>query len=181
MNEATAPAQWDTGFDRVLSFTVPGRNARGRLVRLGPVLDTILSAHAYPDPARHLLAEALVITALMGSLLKEAGSQLTMQAQGEGGPVSMMVSDYRQGELRGYVQHSADGMAGLGASPGLPALFGEGYLAITFDLAAEGQRYQASSRLKTLLCRKPARPISNDRSKSRRSCVSVCVARAGDA
>ena len=58
------PIQPSTGFDRVMHFTLPDRNARGRIVRLGPVLDTILSAHAYPGPIRHLLAEALAITAL---------------------------------------------------------------------------------------------------------------------
>jgi hypothetical protein len=40
----------ETGFDRVLAFTVAERNARGRVVRLGPVLDTVLSAHDYPAP-----------------------------------------------------------------------------------------------------------------------------------
>lgn len=64
MNEQVQPS---TGFDRVLHFTLPDRNARGRAVRLGPVLDTILSAHAYPAPIRQILAEALVVTALLGS------------------------------------------------------------------------------------------------------------------
>ncbi len=131
-----------TGFDRVLGFTIPDRHARGRLVRLGPTLETILSAHDYPPAIKHLLAEALVLAALMGSLLKEEDSQLTLQAQAQGGAVDMLVCDYRQGELRGYVSHSAD-MANAGAtSPRLESLFGEGYLAITFDLASTGERYQ---------------------------------------
>ncbi len=132
----------ETGFDRLLGFTIPGRHARGRAVRLGPTLDTILAAHDYPPPIRHLLAEALVLAALIGSLLKEEGSQLTMQAQTEGGIVEMLVCDYRGGELRGYVRHDADRLAMLGANPSLYALFGKGYLAITFDLATEGKRYQ---------------------------------------
>ena len=49
----TAIASDETGFDRVLGFTIPSRDARGRVVRLGPVLDTILAAHAYPAPIRH--------------------------------------------------------------------------------------------------------------------------------
>lgn len=132
----------ETGFDRPLGFSIAARNARGRVVRLGPLLDEILSAHAYPPPIRHLLAEALVLTALLGSLLKDEGSQLTMQAQTEGGIVDLLVCDFRQGELRGYVRHDADRLAMLGANPSLYALFGKGYLAITFDLAASGQRYQ---------------------------------------
>ena len=135
-------AAGETGYDRVLRFSIPGRNARGRVVRLGPVLDTILTAHDYPPPIRRLLAEALVLTALLGTLLKDEDSQLTMQAQTEAGVVDLLVCDYRNGELRGYVRHDADRLAMLGRDPSLFALFGKGYLAITFDLATSGQRYQ---------------------------------------
>lgn len=136
MTEGTAT------FDRVQAFTIAERNARGRVVRLGPVLDDVLSAHAYPVAIRHLLAEALTLTALLGSLLKDDGSQLTMQAQSEDGIVSLLVCDYRSGELRGYVQHDAVRLAALEGMPSLSALFGKGYLAITFDLGSTGQRYQ---------------------------------------
>lgn len=135
-------AAGETGYDRVLRFSIPGRNARGRMVRLGPVLDTILTAHDYPPPIRRLLAEALVLTALLGTLLKDEGSQLTMQAQTEDGVVDLLVCDYRNGELRGYVRHDPERLAQLGRNPSLAALFGKGYLAVTFDLAATGQRYQ---------------------------------------
>lgn len=131
-----------TGFDQVMQFTLAEKNARGRAVRLGPVLDTILSAHAYPAPIRHLLAEALVITALLGSLLKDNDGQLTLQAQTQDGVVDLLVCDYRDGELRGYVRHDRARLDELGPMPSLFALFGEGYLAITFDLATSGQRYQ---------------------------------------
>ncbi len=129
-------------FDRLLSFTLPDRNARGRMVRLGPVLNRILAAHDYPPAIKHLLAEALVLTALMGGLLKKEGSQLTMQAQTEGGIVELLVCDYRDGELRGYVKHDADRFGELEANATLPQLFGNGTLAITFELPAKRQRYQ---------------------------------------
>lgn len=135
-------SEGETGFDRVLQFTLTDRNARGRAVRLGPVLEDILDAHEYPPVPRHLLSEALVLTALMGALLKDDGSQLTMQAQAEEGAVSLLVCDYRGGELRGYLQHDPERVAELGAAPTLEQLFGAGHLAITFDLAATGQRYQ---------------------------------------
>lgn len=136
-------AAGETGYDRVLAFTIPSRDARGRSVRLGPVLDTILAAHDYPIPIKHLLAEALVLAALVGSLLKDGEGQLTMQAQTQGGVVDLLVCDYRGGELRGYVRHDPDRLAMLGANPSLFALFGPGgYLAITFDLDTTGQRYQ---------------------------------------
>ena len=132
----------ETGYDRILRFTIPARNARGRVVRLGPVLDEVLGAHAYPPPIRRLLAEALVLAALLGALLKDEGSQLTMQAQTEAGVVDLLACDFRDGELRGYVRHDAERLAALGPNPTLYALFGRAYLAITFDLAATGQRYQ---------------------------------------
>ena len=125
-----------------MGFTLPQRNARGRIVRLGPALDEVLRAHDYPPPIRHLLAEALVLAALIGSLLKDEASQLTMQAQTEGGIVELLACDYRDGKLRGYVRHDADRLAMLGANPSLYALFGQAYLAITFDYAVTGQRYQ---------------------------------------
>ncbi|HZU64075.1 MAG TPA: Hsp33 family molecular chaperone HslO [Novosphingobium sp.] len=126
----------------LLAFTLADRNARGRVVRLGPVLREILSAHAYPPVLARLLAEALTVTALMGSLLKDDDGQLTMQAQSTEGPISLLVCDYRQGELRGYVQHDEEALAALGPAPAIADLFGSGYLAITFDLAVSGQRYQ---------------------------------------
>jgi molecular chaperone Hsp33 len=147
MSEPGVIPEDETGFDHVLAFTIPDMHARGRAVRLGPVLDTIISAHAYPPAIRNLLAEALVICALIGSLLKDgtdddAGGQLTMQVHAEGGIVDLLVCDYRSGEIRGYVRHDAERLSMLGANPSLYALFGKGYLAITFDLAASGQRYQ---------------------------------------
>jgi molecular chaperone Hsp33 len=129
-------------WDRALSFILPERNARGRLVRLGPVLEEILSAHGYPPVIERLLAEALAITALLGAMLKDAGGQLTMQAQTEGGPVTLLVCDYRGGELRGYAKHDGALVAALPKDPSLSDLFGPGYLAITFDQETSGERYQ---------------------------------------
>ncbi|WP_242182390.1 Hsp33 family molecular chaperone HslO [Sphingomonas sp. CARO-RG-8B-R24-01] len=135
-----SPTPTDT--DRAIGFTIPARHARGRIVRLAPVLDTILAAHAYPAPIEALLTEALTLAALIGSTLKEAGGQLTMQAQTEGGIVKLLVCDYRGGELRGYVDFDADRLAEAPKDPTLFALFGKGYLAITFDQADTGERYQ---------------------------------------
>ena len=139
---SSSGASRGAGDDRVVTFTIPGCHARGRIVRVGPVLDRILAAHDYPAPIQRLLAEALVLTALMGGLLKREDSQLTMQAQTSGGAVELLVCDYRDGELRGYVKHDSDLLAGLGDAPTLPELFGKGHLAITFELAAINQRYQ---------------------------------------
>ena len=128
--------------DRTLGFTLPDRHARGRITRLGPVLNEILSAHAYPDPIERLLAEALTLTALLGSTLKQDGGQMTLQAQTQGGIVKLLVCDYKKGELRGYVQFDAERLAQLGKNPSVYALFNRGHLAITFDQETTKERYQ---------------------------------------
>ena len=128
--------------DQALGFTIPSRHVRGRIVRLGPVLNDVLAAHDYPPQIERLLASGLVLAALLGSTLKDAGGQLTLQAQTENGVVSLLVADYKAGELRGYAKFDADRLAELGADPTLFGLFGKGYLAITFDQAVTGERYQ---------------------------------------
>jgi molecular chaperone Hsp33 len=79
--------QVKTNLDTPLMFTIAARNVRGRLVRLGPTLKTIIAAHNYPPVAEKLLAEALVLTALLGSTLKDESGQMTLQAQTGGGPI----------------------------------------------------------------------------------------------
>src|SRR5690349_5509443 len=119
--------------DVALGVAIPSRNARGRIARLGPVVDTILAAHDYPPVIEQLLAEALTLTALLGALLKEPQGQLTLQAQTEGGLIDLMVCDYLGGELRGYVRHERERITDVPSEPTLKDLFGDGYLAITFD------------------------------------------------
>jgi molecular chaperone Hsp33 len=131
----------ETFSDTLMGFTLPGRNARGRIVRLEGVLEEVLSAHDYPAPITHLLGEALVLGALMGGLLKGETAQMTLQAQTQGGIVKLLVCDYRAGAVRGYADFDGERLARLGANPSLAALFGEGYLGITFETEGR-QRYQ---------------------------------------
>jgi molecular chaperone Hsp33 len=139
-------SQSETFSDRPLRFSIPDMHARGRVVRLDRVLGDILSAHAYPPLVEKTLAEALVLTALLGATLKNAEGQLTLQAQTENGPISMLVCDYKEGKLRGYAQFDLARLAELPPDATLFGLFGKGYLAITFDRelpASEGGgRYQ---------------------------------------
>ena len=135
-------AEATANLDEALGFTIPARNARGRIVRLGPLLDHILSAHDYPAPIARTLSEALVLSALLGSLLKEEEGQLTLQAQTERGVVDLFVCDYKAGALRGYVRFDPARLAALPTHRDLPALFGKGYLAITFDHPLAQERYQ---------------------------------------
>ena len=125
--------------DRILGFSVGARNVRGRVVRLDAALNAVLAAHAYPPALATLLGEALVLTALLGATLREDEGQLTLQAQSKGGPVDLLVCDYRAGALRGYLRHDGSDVAeGLD----LEALFGAGHLAITLDPTASAERYQ---------------------------------------
>ncbi len=138
-------SQSETFGDQPLRFSLPDRHARGRMVRLDEVLNEILAAHAYPPLVEKTLAEALVLTALLGASLKQADGQLTMQAQTKGA-IRLLVCDYKDGALRGYVQFDAASVAALPIDSTLFGLFGTGYLAITFDRALPvgegGGRYQ---------------------------------------
>jgi molecular chaperone Hsp33 len=128
--------------DAVLGVTIPSRNARGRIARLGTALDAVLANHAYPPAIEKLLAEALTLTALLGALLKDPGGQMTLQAQTQGGIVDLLVCDYHGGALRGYVRHDGDRLAQAVPPIGLQEMLGKGYLAITFDQPATDERYQ---------------------------------------
>jgi molecular chaperone Hsp33 len=127
--------------DVVLGVTIPARDARGRIARLGPVVDGVLAKHNYPPLIETLLAQALTLTALLGALLKEPQGQMTLQAQTQGGIVDLMVCDFRAGELRGYVRYDRERLADASMAPVLKELLGDGYLAITFD-QQKAERYQ---------------------------------------
>lgn len=133
--------------DLSLPFQIEQCDTRGRLVRLGPAIDRILARHAYPEPVAHLLAEALVLVATMGTALKFDGI-FSVQAKGDG-PVSTLVADFRTpGHLRGYASFDAERLEGLELGPGgtaslVPLLLGKGYLAFTIDPQSEDmERYQ---------------------------------------
>ena len=97
MNDTSQPSE--TFSDRLLGASIPARDARLRMVRLEQPLAEILAAHDYPPAMRNLLAEALVVTALIGGLIDEEEGQLTIQAQTSKGIVRLLVCDYRDGDL----------------------------------------------------------------------------------
>lgn len=140
MNDSTQTTE--TFSDRLLGASIPSRDTRLRLVRLEQPLAEILRAHDYPPAMRNLLAEALVLTALIGGLIDEEEGQMTIQAQTRGGVVSLLVCDFRAGAIRGYADFDRERLDALGANPSLVSLFGEGHLAITFDVPEKGGRYQ---------------------------------------
>ena len=130
--------------DLAAAFQIEGEPVRGRLVRLGPAVDEILRAHAYPEPVANLLGEACALAALVGSNLKFDG-RLIVQAQGAG-PVRYVVADYdTSGGLRGYCRYDEDAVAQVSAGfqrPGARTLLGDGVFIMTVDQGADMDRYQ---------------------------------------
>ncbi|MFT4079164.1 Hsp33 family molecular chaperone [Rhodomicrobium sp.] len=128
--------------DYVLPFQLEASGARGRLVRLGPVLDSILGRHDYPEPVLLLLGEAVTLTAMLGAALKFDG-KFILQTQSDGAVGFLVVHYSSPGQIRGYASYDADEVAHLlnGAAPKKP-LIGNGHLAMTIDPGAGMERYQ---------------------------------------
>ena len=130
--------------DLAAAFQIDGWPVRGRLVRLGGAIDTILAAHAYPEPVAALLGEACALAALIGSSLKFDG-RLLVQAQGDG-PVRYVVADYgTDGTLRGYCRYDEAEMAEASkgfARPGAQTLLGKGVFVMTLDRGPDFERTQ---------------------------------------
>jgi molecular chaperone Hsp33 len=125
--------------DQLLPFQLERSGLRGRLVRLGPVVDTILSRHDYPDQVARLVGEFVVLGASLAGGLKFAGS-FSLQARGDG-PVPLVLADVtNDGDIRAYAE-AKEGAEAKEAR--LDALMGAGYLAVTVDQSAVGgQTYQ---------------------------------------
>ena len=124
--------------DAVLPYEVDALDLRGRLTRLGPTLDEILTKHDYPTPVGKLLGEAIVLTTLLGSSLKFDG-RFILQTQTDG-PVSFLIVDFKAPDrLRAYARFDADRLKD-GQDSG--SLLGKGHLAMTIDQGPDMSRYQ---------------------------------------
>ncbi|WP_020593142.1 Hsp33 family molecular chaperone HslO [Kiloniella laminariae] len=133
--------------DLIQPFLLEATGIRGRLVRTGPAISTILARHDYPPVVNELLAEVLTLTAVLSSLMKFDGC-FTLQSKSDG-PVKMLVSDMTsEGVLRGYAGINEETLAQLlertedPATLTLKDLTGKGYLAFTVDQGEHMERYQ---------------------------------------
>lgn len=137
----TLPAIAD---DLVQPFEIEPFHLRGRLVRLGPTLDTIVKRHDYPPPVATMLGEAIALAVALSSALKYDGI-FTLQTKGDGAIRLLVVDVSSTGAVRGYAQYDAaklaQAMAG-GATTSVPRLMGAGYLAFTVDQGEDTERYQ---------------------------------------
>lgn len=128
------------GQDAVIPFQVEPLDVRGRCVQLGPMLDSILDRHKYPDSVSKLLAEAITLTVLLGTALKFDG-RFIMQTQTDG-PVSMIVTDFQTPDsIRAYARYDEAAIALLEDKSAV-SLLGRGTLAMTIDQGEYTQRYQ---------------------------------------
>jgi molecular chaperone Hsp33 len=132
----------DKDDDLIRPFQLESSHLRGRVGRLGSVLDLILHQHAYPDTVGLLLAEAIALATVLASSLKYEGV-FTLQAKGDGA-VSLLVADVtHDGGVRAYAQFDKDKLEDKpGGAPADTPLLGKGYLAFTCSLAQKEDRYQ---------------------------------------
>jgi len=139
-SRAPSPATAD---DTVMPFEVAALDLRGRVVRLGPVVDQILDRHDYPPPVAKLLGEAIVLTVMLGSALKIDG-RFILQTQTDG-PVGLLVVDFTTpGMVRACARFGKPGVEAAVAAgkADAGALLGKGHLAMTIDQGADTSRYQ---------------------------------------
>lgn len=141
---AASLGQFDfAGDDHVVPFQVENLDVRGRAVQLGPMLDAILERHRYPAPVARLLAEAIVLTVLLGTSLKFDG-KFMVQTKGDG-PVDLLVADFSTPEsVRAYARFNEEALEkaiALGETEP-EQLLGKGVLAFTIDQGQYSQPYQ---------------------------------------
>ena len=128
----------------ITPFYLPGRPVRGRLVRLGPLADALLTRHDNHPVVTALTGQALALTAALATALKFRGS-FSLQAKGDGALPMLLADCTESGALRGYARADADKLAALLASepePSAAALLGQGYLAFSVDQGPDRERHQ---------------------------------------
>ncbi len=132
---------WD---DTVLPFQLDRSDIRGRIARLDGVLEHVLSQHNYPEVIEGLVAEAAMLTALIGQTI-DLRWKLSLQVRGDG-PARLIATDYygptEDGEparLRAYASYDAETLRT--DAPGFDQI-GKGYLAVLIDQGAGTTPYQ---------------------------------------
>jgi molecular chaperone Hsp33 len=123
---------WD---DTVLPFQLDRSDIRGRVARLDGVLDQVLMQHAYPPLIEALVAEAALLTALIGQSIKPRW-KLSLQIRGKG-PARLIATDYYgpqddglAARIRAYASYDTERLDEA-ADPF--SQIGEGYFAVMLD------------------------------------------------
>ncbi len=132
---------WD---DTVLPFQLDQSDIRGRVARLDGVLDQVLAQHNYPAPIEALVAEAALLTAMIGQTIKLRW-KLSLQVRGDG-PARLIATDYygptedgAPARVRAYASYDDERLS-LDQNPF--DQIGKGYLAILIDQGEGNVPYQ---------------------------------------
>ena len=132
---------WD---DTVLPFQLDRSDIRGRVARLDGVLDQVLRQHRYPYLIEALVAEAALLTALIGQSIKLRW-RLSIQVRGNGA-ARLIATDYygpsedgAPARIRAYASYDAERLD-LDAAPF--SQIGSGYFAVMIDQGEGMTPYQ---------------------------------------
>jgi molecular chaperone Hsp33 len=132
---------WD---DMVLPFQLDHSDIRGRVARLDGVLDNVLRQHNYPASIEALVAEAAILTALIGQSVKLRW-KLSLQIRGNG-PARLIATDYYGPEsdgaparIRAYASYNSETLD-TAAAPF--SQIGKGYFAVMIHQGEDMQPYQ---------------------------------------
>ena len=132
---------WD---DTVLPFQLDRTDTRGRVARLDGVLQQVLSQHDYPPAIEALIAEAALLTALIGQTIKLRW-KLSLQVRGDG-PARLIATDYygptedgAPARIRAYASYDEERHDPTGDAF---SQIGRGYFAILIDQGQGMTPYQ---------------------------------------
>ncbi len=141
------PKTGPIGDNLVQPFRLEKTNIRGRVVRLGSVLQDIISRHNYPAPVSFMVAEAVTLCVLLSAMLKYDGI-FTLQVKGSG-PIKAIVADATtDGKIRAYASFDEQGVKKLAKRKqdkehSFFYLLGDGYVSFTVDQDRDDiERYQ---------------------------------------
>jgi len=133
---------WD---DTVLPFQLDRSDIRGWVARLDGVLADLLRQHAYPQAVEAMVAEAAILTVLIGQTIKLRW-KLSLQIRGDG-PLKLIATDYYgptvkgdPARIRAYASFDHEALTATTA----PAfsLIGKGMFAILIDQGQGMTPYQ---------------------------------------
>ena len=131
------------GDDSLLPFQLDRSQMRGRVARLDKTLDTILTQHDYPKQVCALVAEAVLLTALVGQAVKLRW-RFSIQIRGDG-PIRLIATDYYapkteggMAEVRAFASFDADALTDADPFGQL----GAGVFGVTIDQGPQMTPYQ---------------------------------------
>jgi len=137
----TTKIAWD---DTVLPFQLDRSDIRGRVARLDQTLDQVLDQHDYPPEVEAMVAEAALLTALIGQTINLRW-KLSLQVRGDG-PIRLIATDFFApadddvpARIRAYASYDKDRL-----QPGVDPFtqVGKGYFAILIDQGSGTTPYQ---------------------------------------